>query len=476
MWLIKTDTMQLEYVLNSQGFADLNSARRMAGFAKIRRTCELAKEEFGLDYAWVDTCCIDKSSSAELSEAINSMFAWYRDATICITFLSDLPSSKSIELVPPGLEKCRWFRRGWTLQELLAPRRVEFYDQVWHPIGSKKSLERVLEGITGIPSHVLGGDSLDTILVGNRMKWAAMRETTRPEDTAYCLLGIFGINKHHETRGVFASHPLEFRRIPDMVLRDGMHSQEVAITSRLVKFNNIELLRPFQRKPPILPLGLVDKSNSEELGIFVVYTFDGYVRPFAEKLAEVPAIIPYEIPIHDVYLRKQYKVSLPLEVISESQNRLDLNLQPFHLVEIIDAAPSPSFDYAQTAYLVPDAIFVAALRLRVMGIDLVIVFLVNGRAFKFEISAKGYGALSDVDWSGPRTRLQELWARRKFRIDVADYLEHNVDWWIKGNAVVPVNGCNLSMSLKYVFIGGNGTIRRHLSAEFEEYVESGPSS
>ncbi|KAI0411000.1 HET-domain-containing protein [Xylaria grammica] len=213
MWFIKTDTMQLEYVLNSQGlryailshtwgheevsfqqFADLNSARRMAGFAKIRRTCELAKEEFGLDYAWVDTCRIDKSSSAELSEAINSMFAWYRDATICITFLSDLPSSKSIELIPPGLEKCRWFRRGWTLQELLAPRRVEFYDQVWHPIGSKKSLERVLKGITGIPSHVLGGDSLDTILVGNRMKWAAMRETTRPEDTAYCLLGIFGIN------------------------------------------------------------------------------------------------------------------------------------------------------------------------------------------------------------------------------------------------------------------------------------------
>ncbi|KAF2971524.1 hypothetical protein GQX73_g2053 [Xylaria multiplex] len=204
---------------------------KLRGREKISATCRIAQEQ-GLDYAWIDTCCIDKSSSAELSEAINSMFAWYRNAAVCYAWLSDyvqdpafnltdeavLASFESRELIteqdrafsdpPPltskeldirnhvgqSLKKCRWFSRGWTLQELIAPKHVEFYDRDWRCFGSKMQLAHILSWITGIDSDVLKGGSLDQVLVGRRMSWAANRQTRRVEDMAYCLLGIFDIN------------------------------------------------------------------------------------------------------------------------------------------------------------------------------------------------------------------------------------------------------------------------------------------
>ncbi|KAI3329481.1 HET-domain-containing protein [Ustulina deusta] len=207
------------------------TASQLKGYEKIAATCRIAQEQ-GLDYAWVDTCCIDKSSSAELSEAINSMFAWYRDAAVCYAWLSDyaqdaafnltdeavLASFESREAIaeqgrgfsdpPPltskeldmrnhigqSLRKCRWFSRGWTLQELIAPKQVEFYDRDWTCFGSKAQLAPILSWITGVDPGVLKGRSLDQVLVGRRMSWAANRQTRRVEDMAYCLLGIFDIN------------------------------------------------------------------------------------------------------------------------------------------------------------------------------------------------------------------------------------------------------------------------------------------
>lgn len=169
---------------------------RKKGFRKIQMTCNLA-EKAGLKYAWIDTCCIDKTSSAELTEAINSMFQWYRDAVVCYAWLADLPKDQATVQLSPGsrLKNCRWFTRGWTLQELIAPRHVEFYDQEWNLRGTKADLSDMITEITKISGDVLRDpERLYQISVAQRMSWAATRQTTRIEDIAYCMLGIFDVN------------------------------------------------------------------------------------------------------------------------------------------------------------------------------------------------------------------------------------------------------------------------------------------
>ncbi|KAK0644665.1 heterokaryon incompatibility protein-domain-containing protein [Cercophora newfieldiana] len=162
-----------------------------AGLAKIIETRAIAAAH-GFDYVWIDTCCIDKTSSAELSEAINSMYEWYRKSTLCFAYLSDVFLSGDDP--DKSLEKSRWFTRGWTLQELIAPAVVVFLDQNWHQIGTKSTLQRELSYITGIPGKVLLDSDPSTASVAQRMSWASNRQTTRLEDQAYCLMGIFGIN------------------------------------------------------------------------------------------------------------------------------------------------------------------------------------------------------------------------------------------------------------------------------------------
>ncbi|KAK3382619.1 hypothetical protein B0T24DRAFT_714678 [Lasiosphaeria ovina] len=132
--------------------------------------------------------------SAELSEAINSMFAWYHRAAICFVFLEDLVSSKDLATQSQNLASCRWFTRGWTLQEFLAPKHIVFFDTQWREIGTKAQLGYELHRITGIDRNTLSGQPLERLSVARRMWWISRRKTTREEDIAYCLLGIFGIN------------------------------------------------------------------------------------------------------------------------------------------------------------------------------------------------------------------------------------------------------------------------------------------
>ena len=169
------------------------------GFDKIRFCGEQARRD-GLHYFWVDTCCIDKSSSAELAEAINSMFRWYHNAAKSYVFLSDVlrktvESKDQSHQLPweSAFRKSRWFTRGWTLQELIAPVSVEFFSTDRERLGDKKSLERLICEITGIPSKALRGSPLADFSVTDRMLWAETRQTTREEDMAYSLLGIFDI-------------------------------------------------------------------------------------------------------------------------------------------------------------------------------------------------------------------------------------------------------------------------------------------
>ncbi|KAH9909538.1 HET-domain-containing protein, partial [Xylariomycetidae sp. FL2044] len=162
---------------------------RKAGYAKILGACRRARAD-GLTYVWCDTNCIDKRSSAELSEAINSMFAWYRDSAVCYAYLADVEAKRA-----GSLERSRWFTRGWTLQELLAPKQVVFFDLAWRYMGDRKELAGKISAITRIHIGALHDRStIHDFSIAQRMSWAADRHTTREEDIAYCLLGIFDIN------------------------------------------------------------------------------------------------------------------------------------------------------------------------------------------------------------------------------------------------------------------------------------------
>ena len=164
------------------------------GFEKVKRCCEIAAGD-GFEYAWVDTCCIDKTSSAELSEAINSMFRWYKEAEVCYVFLSDVTSDEKPELLHSAFRKSRWFRRGWTLQELIAPMHVLFLSRDWKEIGTKWNLQTLLSEITSIHTKALvGTEPLSAFSVAQKMSWVSNRQTTRDEDIAYCMIGIFDIN------------------------------------------------------------------------------------------------------------------------------------------------------------------------------------------------------------------------------------------------------------------------------------------
>lgn len=184
------------------------------GFEKIRETCRLALE-MSFEYVWVDTCCIDKSSSAELTESINSMFEWYKNAAICFAYLSDLDTSEEFA---SGIKACRWLTRGWTLQELLAPETVQFYDKTWQWRSTKSKCRNELSEATGIPDEVLCMDYASVMgrySVAQRMSWAARRQTTRTEDMAYCLLGIFQVNMPL----IYGEGSMAFQRLQEEIIK-----------------------------------------------------------------------------------------------------------------------------------------------------------------------------------------------------------------------------------------------------------------
>jgi archaellum biogenesis ATPase FlaH len=170
---------------------DIENAQSKEGYRKIR-FCAQQAERDGLKYFWVDTCCIDKANHIELSEAINSMFYWYRNAKKCYVFLSDVENDTLEGNSEPAFKQSRWFHRGWTLQELLAPYSVEFFSKEGARLGDKESLKHTIHKVTGIPIQALLGSDLFEFSIAERLSWAEKRDTIREEDGAYCLLGIFG--------------------------------------------------------------------------------------------------------------------------------------------------------------------------------------------------------------------------------------------------------------------------------------------
>ena len=183
---------------------------------KIREACAVARKN-GYRYIWIDSCCIDKSSSSELSEAINSMYKWYDLADVCYAYLADVPRPPKEDDRAMGyaFRKSRWFGRGWTLQELIAPFWVEFLSQDWVPIGSKHALVNLVQSVTNIDEKaLLRLEPLDAFSVAQRLSWAAGRETTRVEDRAYSLLGIFNINMPT----LYGEGDHAFRRLQEQIM------------------------------------------------------------------------------------------------------------------------------------------------------------------------------------------------------------------------------------------------------------------
>lgn len=176
---------------------DKNITVNKAGWRKIEFCAEQAKED-GLEYFWVDTCCIDKKNAVELGTAINSMFRWYQSAARCYVYLSDVskPNSRADDqrAWEEDFRKSRWFTRGWTLQELLAPRLVDFFSLERKRLGSKLSLESIIREITGIANNALRGNPLSEFSIRERKCWAEYRNTSVEEDGVYCLIGIFDIS------------------------------------------------------------------------------------------------------------------------------------------------------------------------------------------------------------------------------------------------------------------------------------------
>jgi hypothetical protein len=191
-WGADTDEVTYRDLIDGTG-------KNKVGYKKIR-FCGAQARHDGLHNFWVDTCCIDRSNNNELAEAINSMFRWYRNAAKCYVFLSDVPrqtvdsEDRSYQLPwESAFRTSRWFTRGWTLQELLAPTSVEFFSRHDKRLGDKGSLKQHIYEITGIPISALEGAPLSQFGVDERFSWAENRQTTRGEDKTYSLLGIFGI-------------------------------------------------------------------------------------------------------------------------------------------------------------------------------------------------------------------------------------------------------------------------------------------
>ena len=261
---------------------DLSVASAMAGFAKIRRSCEHAQND-GYKYVWVDTCCINKESSAELSEAINSMYRWYKTSAVCYVFLSDVHMNTVNGDVERQISSSVWFTRGWTLQELIAPQNVVFYDRQWEFLGTKQSLSSLLTRKTGIDEAILNGEPPSRRSIAQRMSWASERVTKCVEDTAYSLLGIFDVNMPL----LYGEREKAFLRLQEQIINQTddhtsfvwaihRHDQPGLLADSPKAFANCQYVKTMTSRKGRSPYSLTNRGLSIKL-MATQFTTDTYV-------------------------------------------------------------------------------------------------------------------------------------------------------------------------------------------------------
>ncbi|GMF69802.1 unnamed protein product [Aspergillus oryzae] len=276
-----------------------NRLKGTKGYKKIQCFLKRAAKE-GYDYAWIDTCCINKESSAELSEAINSMFRWYQLADICYAYLQDVHPSKSPEDINTQLQKSEWFQRGWTLQELIAPPSLVFLSNDWTNLGDKTGLSQLISKITLIDEGVLRGETrLGDCSVAKRMSWASARVTTRTEDTAYCLMGIFNVSMpllYGEGRKAFIRLQEEIMKESDdqsLFAWDASDFQGFNATGLLALtpafFKNSKNIVPFRPLKKSSPYSVTNKGIRVELPLLAIEA--GVVWSTSEEITQKKALL-----------------------------------------------------------------------------------------------------------------------------------------------------------------------------------------
>ncbi|KAI0381464.1 heterokaryon incompatibility protein-domain-containing protein [Hypomontagnella monticulosa] len=210
-----------------------SSIFKQKGWSKLKQYCDRAAKD-GWEWAWMDTCCIDKTNPADTQEAINAMFRWYQNAGICYAYLEDVDILKILRVHEDAellrgvdileeadideISRCgdvadfnnflhtalrqfivgaKWFTRGWTLQELLAPHYLVLVDRAWRRIGTRESWAMEIREASKIEARHLTGfrpTDFQSCSIAMRLSWAARRETTVEEDETYSLIGLFGIS------------------------------------------------------------------------------------------------------------------------------------------------------------------------------------------------------------------------------------------------------------------------------------------
>ncbi|KAI0675928.1 heterokaryon incompatibility protein-domain-containing protein [Trametes maxima] len=227
---------------SAQGYGDPGVHPNLS--AKIRGFCTFA-DNAGYKWVWIDTCCIDKSSSAELSEALNSMYSWYANADMCYALLDDVHGEEDPRSPSSTFRRSSWFTRGWTLQELLAPHSVIFLSSHWQSIGTNHSLADVIERITGIDHDILTHKRpLSSVSVARRMSWASRRKTRRIEDRAYSLMGIF--NVYMPT--VYGEGARAFTRLQEEILKQ-LSDQSIFVWGPLIDINHEDTTKRMFERP-----------------------------------------------------------------------------------------------------------------------------------------------------------------------------------------------------------------------------------
>ncbi|KAI0965750.1 heterokaryon incompatibility protein-domain-containing protein [Xylaria arbuscula] len=316
MWLLNSCTWEMkEFISNKQAppyailshtwgdeevsfrqwqYEPMEVVKKKEGFTKINYCCRQAATD-GFEWVWIDTCCIDKSSSAELSEAINSMFQWYKNAAVCYAYLCDIVNNSKFDLA-----KARWVTRGWTLQELIAPREVVFYSSVWQKLGTRSKFSAHLAAVTGINEPFLNKKSLNKASIAQRMSWAAKRTTLREEDTTYCLLGIFNVNMPL----IYGEGPKAFQRLQETLVREYPNDHSLFAWGKVVKqpsnaiddYERIWGTKRVKHEPDQVGkdfLGLLAKSpkDFEHSGQFVIAPTAARYFSYASKSPSVSSLI-----------------------------------------------------------------------------------------------------------------------------------------------------------------------------------------